>query len=228
MFSIKNAQFILHYPSAIDFSKSDWKLFYDIKLLLEKINIFHDPKIYLEQYSLPSDLISYILILTKKDLSNKNVVDLGCGTGRFSLPISKFFSDRVLGVDNDFSVLENLLWNMNKLQLRVDLLQSSIEFVESSNWRNMFQTTIMNPPFGTQRRGIDQVFLRKSLIYSEVVLSIHKSSKRSRKLWKQIASSFNKKAELLTTVEFSLPRTFSFHTRNQHKVKVDLFRFFKN
>jgi len=218
-------QFVVHYPKNMDFSKSDWVLFNEIKAFVEEIESFKSPKISSEQYSLPSGLISFILILTRNDLINNNVVDLGCGTGRFTLPISKFFSKRVIGVDNDFSVLNQLRTNMNKLHLHVDLLNTSIEFIEASKWKQIFQTTIMNPPFGTQRRGIDQVFLRKSLTYSNVVLSLHKTSKMSQNLWKRIALSYEKRSKLLATVEFSIPRIFKFHTHDKHSVKVDLVRF---
>ncbi|PWI49150.1 hypothetical protein CEE45_03140 [Candidatus Heimdallarchaeota archaeon B3_Heim] len=218
-------QFVLHYPKKMNLLRSEHVLFNEIKSLVNNIEPFKNPKIGLEQYSLPSDLIAFILILTRKNLINNNIVDLGCGTGRFTLPISKFFSERVIGVDSDFSVLNQLRSAMNKLHLHVDLLNTSIEFVEPSNWKNLFQTTIMNPPFGTQRRGIDQVFLRKSLSYSEVVISLHKTSTKSRNLWKRIASSYNKRSTILATIEFSVLRTFKFHRHDQHNVKVDLIRF---
>ncbi len=222
-----NLQFELQYPRKLDFSGSDLRLFDEIRSFVNQIATFKVPNIRSEQYSLPSDLISFILILAKKDLTNRNIVDLGCGTGRFTLPISKFFSKRVIGVDNDISVLDQLRTTMKKLNLHVDLLNTAIEFVEASNWKYLFRTTIMNPPFGTQRRGIDQVFLRKSLSYSEVVLSLHKTSISSRSLWKRIASSHKKTSTILATIEFSLPRTFKFHNRDQHKVQVDLVRFSK-
>ncbi len=221
----KNLQFKLIYPQNLSFSKRDYLFFNRIKTFVEQIETFKSPKILSEQYSLPSDLISFILVLSKTDLTDRNITDLGCGTGRFTLPISKFFQGRVIGVDNDFSAIEHLRVNMKKLHLHVDLLTSAIEFVEATNWKKIFQTTIMNPPFGTQRKGIDQVFLRKALTYSEVVLSLHKTSDKSRNLWKRIASSYRKRSEILATVEFPLQRTFKFHTRNQHNVKVDLIRF---
>ena len=61
----KNLQFILHYPEKVDFSKSDWDLFSEIKALVQQIKSFKDPKILSEQYSLPNDLISFILISPK-------------------------------------------------------------------------------------------------------------------------------------------------------------------
>lgn len=212
-------------PGDFSFSDSDYRIFKNIVCFLEEINDFNEPKVKLEQYSLSNEIIAFILLISKYDLINRNVVDFGCGTGRLTLPIHKFFSKRVLGVDSDISVGNQFLENMKKVNVRTDLLISSVEFIEVKKWRKMSPTTIMNPPFGTKRRGIDQVFLKKALKFSNVVLSVHKSSKSSRRLWKDIATSFNKKVKILATFEFSIKRTFLFHTQNEYSVEVDLLRF---
>jgi len=218
--------FKVHNSMNFDFSDKDIELFVEITNFVKKINTFSNPKIALEQYSLPDDLIAFLLILTKKDLYRKNVVDFGCGTGRFSLPIAKYFSDRVLGVDSDPHVINQLQVSMKSQGTRIDILNSFIEFLEPSKWSSMFQTTIMNPPFGTQRRRIDQVFLRKALKFSETVLSIHKSNAESRKVWERIATLHAKKIEVLATFDFSLNKTFFFHRNEKHGVKIDLIRIF--
>ena len=218
--------FKVHNSLNLDFSEKDIELFVEITKFVKKIDTFSNPKISLEQYSLPDDLIAFILILAKKDLYGRNVVDLGCGTGRFSLPIAKFFSDRVLGVDSDPRVLNQLQVSINSLETKIDVLNSFIEFLEPSNWSSMFHTTIMNPPFGTQRRRIDQVFLRKALKFSEIVLSIHKSNAESRRVWKRIATLHSKEIEVLATIDFPLDKTFFFHRNEKHEVKIDLIRIF--
>ena len=202
-----------------------WNL-YSTLISSRKIDSFANPKISLEQYSLPNDLIAFLLILTQKDLYHKKVVDFGCGTGRFSLPIKKFFCDRVLGVDSDPTVINQLQATMKSLGMRIDILNSFIEFLEPSNWSSIFETTIMNPPFGTQRRGIDQVFLKKALEFSDTVLSIHKSNQESRKIWKRNASLYSKEMEVLATIDFPLEKTFFFHRDEKRDVKIDLIRFF--
>ncbi len=209
-----------------NFSDKDIELFIDITNFVKKIDSFTNPKISLEQYSLPNDLIAFLLILSQKDLHHRNVVDFGCGTGRFSLPIAKYFSDRVLGVDSDPHVINQLQVSMKSLGTKIELLNSFIEFLEPSNWSSLFKTTIMNPPFGTQRRQIDQVFLRKALKFSEIVLSIHKSNAESRRIWERIAESHSKKIEILATIDFSLDKTFFFHRNDKHEVKIDLIRIF--
>jgi putative methylase len=213
------------YPLNFSFSNSDYVQFNDIVKFLEEISEFEEPKVTLEQYSLPNEIIAFILLISKNELFNRNIVDLGCGTGRLSLPMAKFFSKRVLGVDSDISVVIQMLKAMKRLKVRTDVLISPVEFIETDNWGRMFPITIMNPPFGTKRRGIDQVFLKKALIFSDVVLSIHKSSKASRKLWKDIATSFNKKATILATFEFDIMRSFYFHKQEKHAVEVDLIIF---
>ena len=221
-----NTSFKVHDSLNFDFSDKDIELFIEITNFLKKIVTFSNPKISLEQYSLPNDLIAFLLILTQRDLYRRNVVDFGCGTGRFSLPIAKYFSNRVLGVDSDPRGLNQLQVSMKLLETRIDLLNSFIEFLEPSNWSSIFQTSIMNPPFGTQRRSIDQVFLRKALKFSEVVLSIHKSNAESRRVWKRIATLHSKQMEVLATIDFSLDKTFFFHRNEKHDVKIDLIRIF--
>jgi putative methylase len=218
--------FRIHDSLNFNFSDKDIDLFIEITDFVKKIDTFGNPDISLEQYSLPDDLIAFLLILSKKDLYRKNVVDLGCGTGRFSLPIAKYFSDRVLAVDSDPRAINQLQISMKSLGTRVDILNSFIEFLETNNWSNKFHTTIMNPPFGTQRRGIDQVFLRKALKFSRIVLSIHKSNAESRRIWKRIATLHSKEIEVLATIDFPLERTFFFHRNEKHEVKIDLIRIF--
>ncbi len=158
-----NTGFKILNSGIISFSENDQALFHEINDFIKTIPTFKTPKVLLEQYSLPSDLISFILVITKGDLMNKNVVDLGCGTGRFTLPIAKYFTQRVFGVDSDIAVINQLQKSINKYILNVDLLNASVEFLEPFQWNILFQTTIMNPPFGTKRRGIDQAFLKKLL-----------------------------------------------------------------
>ena len=221
-----NERFKIHDLKGVDLSENDIDLFYEIKDFIKIIPTFETPKVFLEQYSLPSDLISLILVISKNDLIDKNVVDLGCGTGRFTIPIAKFFANRVFGVDSDLKTMNQIHKIVKKYDHNVDLLNTSIEFIETFNWNILFQTTIMNPPFGTKRRGIDQVFLRKALNYSDVVISIHKTSKKSRTLWKRIAKSYEKHIEILLTIDFPIERSFHFHQKESHNVKVDIIRFF--
>ncbi len=221
---IPKASYEIVTPEVISFSSKQAELYNEIIAFVDKIDSFRSPKIHLEQYSLPGDLIALILILSSGDLIGQNVVDLGCGTGRLTLPIKKFFSDRVLGVDIDSDAINHLVQSQKQNLLSLDLLIASVEFLETFNWGKKYQTTFMNPPFGTKRRKLDLVFLKQALKYSQTIISVHKSNPETQKIITQLGKQYEKKVEILATVNFPQFPSFQFHRKCKHYVCVDLLR----
>ncbi len=198
-----------------------------ISNFISTIQEFQYPKVILEQYSLPSDLIAFIFISQWKYLENKSIVDLGCGTGRFTLPLRKYITKKVLGVDIDEISVKHMLQVAHKEKLEVDSLVTSIEFLEAFNWSKKFQTCIMNPPFGTKRRKIDFIFLIKAMTFASTIISIHKSNFRTRKRIFQMGGNNNMDVSIVSTVEFSLLPSMIFHHKEKHIVRIDIFRILK-
>jgi putative methylase len=211
-------------PKTVLWSIEQIDLYKKIIPFIDKIDSFRSPKVELEQYSLPSDLIAFILILSADDLIGQNVVDLGCGTGRFSLPIIHFFSNRILGVDIDPDAMEHLVQLQKRNRLAIDLLLTSIEFSEPNLWGKRYQTTLMNPPFGTKRQKIDMVFLKQALKFSKVIISIHKTNPKTRILIRNLGREHGKNVIILATVEFPIFASLKFHRKHKHNVRVDLLR----
>ncbi|UCG00560.1 MAG: methyltransferase [Candidatus Heimdallarchaeota archaeon] len=211
-------------PKTILWSPEEIELYTRIISYIDKIDSFRSPKVELEQYSLPSDLIAFILILCAEDLIGQNVVDLGCGTGRFTLPIKHFFSNRILGVDIDLDAMNHLVQLQKQNKLGIDLLITAIEFSEPKLWGKRFQVTLMNPPFGTKRPKIDMVFLKHALKFSKVIISIHKSNPRTRRLIKDLGKKHRKNTIILATIDFPLSASLRFHRKHEHFVRVDLLR----
>jgi putative methylase len=222
--SIPKPSYRLIKPQKILLSSRELDLYNEIASFVDKIDGFISPKVHLEQYSLPSDLIALILILSSKDLIGNNIVDLGCGTGRFTLPIKKFFANKVLGVDIDLNAVKYLIESQKWSNLELDLLITAIEFLEPEKWKSKYYNTITNPPFGTKRRKLDIVFLKQALKYSQTVLSIHKSNSRTRGLIKNLGNQYNKELTILATVEFSLPPSLQFHRKREYFICVDVIR----
>jgi len=52
-------------------------------------------------------------------------------------------------------------------------------------------TTIMNPPFGVQKKTADRFFLQKAFAFSEVVYSIHLANKKVHNFISKFVSSKN-------------------------------------
>ncbi|NHJ02269.1 MAG: methyltransferase domain-containing protein [Candidatus Heimdallarchaeota archaeon] len=212
-------------PKDLFLSREQKENFFLIQDYLKGIQSFLEPQIRLEQYSLPDDLIAFILTLVSKDLSNKRIIDFGCGTGRFTLPIAKFFAQRVIGVDIDYESVKYINYWKKRQNLSVDLIITPIEFLEPEKWKNLFDMTVMNPPFGTKRRRLDTVFLKKALSGSETVISIHKSNLLTRKLLSSIGDEYGKVNEILVTISFSIPPIFRSHRKKAHFVTIDLYKF---
>ena len=217
-------EFKLLTPKIANWTQENYHLYNQIYEYVKEINTFDRPKITLEQYTLPAQLISFMLVYLEKDLLNQKIVEFGSGTGRISLPLLKFFSQNLLCIDVDPEAMFNLKRLLNTKKLNAELLISSIEFLETHSWRNSYSVTIMNPPFGTKRRGIDIVFLEKALIFSEKVISIHKSNQESRSLINRISRNYNKSCEILATLEFPIPPLFLFHRKKTHFVGVDIYK----
>ncbi|MFX0013619.1 MAG: METTL5 family protein [Promethearchaeota archaeon] len=219
-----STEFRLLSPRAINWTQDKYYLYNQILDYVNTINSFHKGKIELEQYTLPAQLIAFILVYVENDLMNQKIVEFGSGTGRISLPLVKFFSKYLLCVDVDSETMYGLKALLKSQKLEAELLISAIEFLETYSWKNAFEVTIMNPPFGTKRKGIDIVFLEKALIFSKKVISIHKSNRESRKLIKRVSQKYDKSCEILATLEFPIPPLFVFHKKKSHYVCVDVYR----
>ncbi|MFW9903372.1 MAG: METTL5 family protein [Candidatus Thorarchaeota archaeon] len=217
-------EFRLLTPKIVNWTQEQYHLYNQIYDYVKEINSFDKAKITLEQYTLPAQLIAFILVCSEKDLINQKIVEFGSGTGRISLPLLKFFSQNLLCIDVDHEAMHNLKRVLNTQKLNAEILISAIEFLETKSWKNTYAITIMNPPFGTKRRGIDMVFLEKALIFSNKVISIHKSNQESRRIINKISRNYNKSCEILATLEFPIPPIFLFHRKRTHFVCVDLYK----
>lgn len=92
----------------------------------------------------------------------------------------------------------------------------------------VFDTVILNPPFGTRRVGADTAFVRAALRVAGPegrIYSLHKSSTRAH--WVRSAAGWGVGVEVVAQVRFDLPATYAFHTRSSVDIAVDLLRFVK-
>lgn len=73
-------------------------------------------------------------------------------------------------------------------------------------------TIVMNPPFGTKRKGADMDFLRTAFkMCTGSIYSLHKSSTRDyikKTALKELGAS---EAEAIVQLRYDLPATYKFH-----------------
>jgi len=173
------------------------------------------------------------------DSESRTVCDLGCGTGMLTKSSLLAGASYVLGIDIDSQALSVARANCvpdsegsedgddgddgDADSGAVDFLCADVATWTRGKSRK-FDFAVLNPPFGTKRRGIDMFFLCAALNMARIaVYSMHKSSTREF-----IATRFDKygvQGEVMAEMKFELPKTYAFQKCKSIDVSVDLWRF---
>ncbi|XP_052200640.1 uncharacterized protein LOC127807016 isoform X2 [Diospyros lotus] len=151
-----------------------------LESLLGTLQQFPNPKIELEQYPTGPHIASRMLYTAEnsfEDVSNKVVADFGCGCGTLGIAAALLGAEHVICLDIDAQSLEVASINAEDLELEMDFVQCD---VSNLGWRGpVVDTVVMNPPFGTRKKGADMGFLSVALnIASQAVYSLHKTTTR--------------------------------------------------
>ncbi|KAE8731974.1 Methyltransferase-like protein 5 [Hibiscus syriacus] len=178
-----------------------------LESLLGDLQQFSNPKVELEQYPTGPHIASRLLYTAENsfdDISNKVVADFGCGCGTLGAAAALLGAEQVIGIDIDSQSLEIASMNAKDLELDIDFVQCDIS---SLGWRGQIvDTVVMNPPFGTRKKGVDMDFLFVALkVASRAVYSLHKTSTRD--------------------LRFGVPQLYKFHKKKEVDIAVDLWRF---
>jgi len=140
-----------------------------LEIILEGVQAFTSPSAMCEQYATSAPVAARLLhfAYVRDDIAGLKVVDLGCGTGVLALGAALLGGDAT-GVDSDERALDLAQTNAKLLGVRASWLNSRIEDFEGS-----FDTVVMNPPFGAQKRSSDRPFLSKSVRVGKVIYLLH-------------------------------------------------------
>jgi len=149
----------------------------DLEIKLESISTHPNPKAVLEQYSTPSPIASDILFRAYSNghINDKKIADLGCGTGIFSIGSAYLGADSVEAFDVDEEVIKIAKKEAGKWSIS-DIINFKVK--EVSEIETKVDTVLMNPPFGSQKKGADLPFLKKAFQISEMIYTIHNAETR--------------------------------------------------
>ncbi len=178
------------------------------------------PRIRLEQYTIPADIAADILFLAGvvyRDIAGKFVVDLGTGTGRLAIGAVLMGARRIAAVDIDPVAINVARENSQVASVYVDWIVGDLDAI-----RGRFDTVLMNPPFGTKKRHLDKIFLRKAIGIARVVYSIHKSATREHILG--YLERCRCKVPAIHEYTLDIPRMFEHHKKRRYPVKIDCYR----
>ncbi|KAL0345220.1 UNVERIFIED_CONTAM: rRNA N6-adenosine-methyltransferase METTL5 [Sesamum radiatum] len=198
--------------------------------LLGSLQQFENPKIELEQYPTGPHIASRLLYTAENsfgDVSDKVVADFGCGCGTLGLAAGLLGAEHVIGFDIDAESIEIASLNADELELDMDFIQCDIRNLRLSD--RAIDTVVMNPPFGTRKKGADMDFLSMALkVASGAVYSLHKTTTRDHIKRTALREYNASSAEVLCELRFDVPQLYKFHKKKEVDVAVDLWRFVPN
>ena len=192
-----------------------------LEMLLQKVPGFKDPSPTLEQYITPANIAADIIFTAYSfgDIANKKVIDLGCGTGIFSVGASLAGAKKVIAVDADKNAVSIAKNYAQKNKLDIEFLVQNVDDV-----KNKCDTIIMNPPFGAQKSNekADRKFIEKGFKTSSIIYSLHlsKTIPFINKMVKALNGEINYSKDYL----FPIKHTYEFHEKKVVNYNVALLR----
>ena len=197
-----------------------------LEMKLQSIPNHPKPKVGLEQYTTPAVIASDLVwnAFALGDIEDRDVIDLGCGTGVFAIASALMGASSSIGVDVDEDSISLAMDVKDKLKVdNADFIVSDIdEFNHGSNADTVFQ----NPPFGSQRNaesGQDLKFVQKAIdLNPDVLYSFHMASTQDF-----LIGYYEDNGLEITHIfryNFPIPKIYDFHTKEKQNVDVIVIR----
>ncbi|KAH9815502.1 hypothetical protein DFH28DRAFT_1082324 [Melampsora americana] len=179
-----------------------------LQSFLHSLHGFRSPKVELEQYVTSAHLASRMIFTAHHhfhQIFQKSILDLGSGTGLLSIACAAL----------DLSKPDFL--NQLRSSIPNSIQPTSLDPL-------LFDTVVMNPPFGTKRKGIDMIFLQIACQLSKSdIFSLHKSS--TRDYIQRKSKQWGFQGEVIAEMKYDLPKTLKMHKVKSLDIQVDLWRF---
>jgi len=194
-----------------------------LAILLSKLAVFSSPSAESEQYPMDGNSAAEILLTAcqQKDIENKVVADLGCGTGILGLGALILGAKKVYFIDKSESAVRKAKENLHFIEKELNLILhgKAVWLIgDISLFGNKVNTVIQNPPFGTKKEHIDRVFLEKAIELGKKVYSIHKTS--TMDFIRQFVKDKKRTVSGEFKIEMQLKKTMPWHKHYVHLIDV--------
>ncbi|MHA1671641.1 MAG: METTL5 family protein [Promethearchaeota archaeon] len=166
------------------------------------------------------------------DIDNNLIIDLGSGTGRLSIASAYLRANQVIGIDFDLSAIKIFKQNIQDLGLKhlinpICTNVSNFEFSKKNLTDSLKITTIMNPPFGVQKKAADRAFLLKAFTFSDTIYTIHLHNEKVHDFLSKFMSKNGWKINYTYPFKMKLEKTFPFHSQKKKDINVKIYRIIK-
>ena len=202
-----------------------------LAILLSKLNSYKDPKIKYEQYPTPGQVAAHLLYRAANDqnIRNKDVLDMGSGTGRLTIGAAIAGAKKVIGIEIDKNAIKIAKQNLKEIDSKYT---NKIKFKQENIKKTTLpkvDTVVQNPPFGAQNsnKNADKEFLKKSFKACEDIYSIHIAKEGVRNFMESFTNDHGWGVDYREEVDFNIPRIYSFHKSSNKKIKVDIYHLHK-
>lgn len=193
----------------------------ELEMILQRVPPLDKPIPHLEQYLTPASIAADIIFTAHQfgDVENKAVLDLGCGTGIFSVGTILTGAKKVVGIDVDKNSIEIARDYAEKNDFEIKFLVQDVKDVEVN-----CDTVIMNPPFGAQKSNLkaDRKFIEKGFEVGSVLYSLHLA--KTVPFVKRLISSLGGKVNYSKDYVFPIKWMYEFHEKKVVDYNVTLLR----
>ena len=192
-----------------------------LAILLSKLQVFDNPKPELEQYPLDGNSAAAILwtAFQNKDIENKIIADLGCGTGILGLGALLLGAKKVYFIDKSEAAIKKAKQNLHFLEQETEEhLQDKAAWLigDIALFKNKVHTVLQNPPFGTKTEHADKLFLEKALEIGKSVYSMHKTS--TLDYLRHIVDMRKRQIKDELKIEMQLKKTMPWHKKSIERI----------
>ncbi|ESS09101.1 MAG: methyltransferase [uncultured archaeon A07HN63] len=187
---------------------------------------FENPQTALEQYPTPPALAAHVIHLADlhDDIEGRTVLDLGAGTGMFTLGAALRGPARVIAVEIDGDPLATAVENRRRVGTR-----TPIHWIQADATRLPLSipepvTVVMNPPFGAQdgQEGADRGFLSTVADTAAVSYSVHNAGSES--FIEAFADDNGGEVTHAFSADFELNNQFDHHEADKQAVDTEVYR----
>jgi putative methylase len=192
----------------------------ELAVTLSKLLVFEKASLRLEQYPTDSEVAAEILWWADQagEIENKEVADLGCGTGILGIGALLMGAKFVHFVDVDKYALKRLKENLQLFEID----NYEIYEMDVSQFNKKVDIVIQNPPFGTKTEHADKLFLESAFKVTDMIYSFHKTN--TDKFVTAIAKDHGFKVSHFFKFNFPIKQTQEFHKVKIKRIDVGCWR----
>ncbi len=192
-----------------------------LEIILQRVPAPPNPNPSLEQYMTPAPIAADILFTAYHwgNIEGKTVIDLGCGTGIFSVGASYMGASDVYGFDIDKKIIEVATKYAASNNLPIHFQAQDVTAVNTRG-----DTVLMNPPFGAQKSNLnaDRKFIEKGFGIASVIYSLH--LKKTVPFIETMIRALHGELTVQKDYDFPIKWMFPFHEKQVMSYQVSLLR----